>query len=104
MNYDPRWSPPYPPMYQYPPQNEVRFIQVPTNSKDDAVSILKKELKELKKKHDPSAPANKKADEKKKPALTYLECAAVVFMSGPFVMLLYGGIIFTTAKVIKSLI
>lgn len=104
MNYDPRWSPQYQPMYPYPPQQEVRFIQVPTNSTGDAVQILKKELKDLKRKHDPNLPQNKKAEEKKKPALSYLECVAIVFMSGPFVMLIYGGIIFTTAKVIKSLL
>jgi len=106
MNYDPRWSNQYPqPMY-YPPQQPVAFIPMPQNKTeaDSAFEMMKKIRKELRKEGVEKAKGEKPKEEKKKPALTYLECVAIVFMSGPFVMLIYGGIIFTTAKVIKSLL
>lgn len=79
----------YPP--NYPQGNDVRFIPIPANQGDskEAIKILKKELKELKKQINPSA-GGKKEDDKKPRTYTFLETWALCLSFGVLVFMVSG--------------
>lgn len=104
MNYNAGWGAGggYPPQMYYPPMNEVRFIPVPNGSNSEAIQILKKELKDLKKKG--SEPKKEEKKEDKKPgAITYLQQVAVIFAVSPFIILCNALIILFIIRAFKGL-
>lgn len=78
------------------PGNDVRFIPVPNGQNNEAIKILKKELKDLKKKS--GTPDKPKADEKKPRVYTFLETLGLCMSTGLFVFMLSSFFTFIIVK------